>query len=913
MDFGRRVLVLAGVFGVVILLAAAFLLAVESRPAPDAPSPPAGRELFHGGDSPAEALRTYRQLPLYFIPNRGQRDESVAYYVQNGGHTIAFTAGEVMVSLGKAILRTRFVGAGPTQPAGVEKQAARVNYLTGDDPSRWQTDIPTYGAVTYRNLYPGVTLRYAGIEGVLESIYTVAPGADPARIRYRYDGAASVRLDEATGDLLITLPGAEGRLLTERAPLAWQTIGGRRVSVPVRYLFDDGQIGFALPDGYDPRYPLVIDPTLEYGSYLGGSAGDNGRGIAVDDAGYVYIAGSTDSTDFPTKNAYQNGQGWADVFIVKIDPAAQDGAASLVYATYLGGSGGDLGYGLAVDESGNAYVTGWTGSSDFPTTPGAFDTTCGSDGHCDAHNGLVYYDAFVTKLNAAGNGLVYSTYVGGSNSEIVYNGIAVDGSGNAYVAGYTWSTDFPVTPGAYDTTCGTDGACNPDAQESDGYPDIFVAKLNAAGSDLVYATYLGGSQRDFALDLDLNGAGDAYVAGFTWSTDFPATANAFQKTHHGGDKDAVVVRLNAAGSDLVYATYLGGSSLEECYGIAVDGAGNAYVTGETLSSDFPTHNSYDDSLALKDAFISKLNPAGSDLLYSTYLGGSGYETGYSIAAGGNGIVYATGWTTSPDFPTTPDAYDDTCGTDGACNNAPYRHTDVFVVAVDTTQNGASSLNYASYLGGSDSDWGYAIAVDQKGNTYVAGETRSTDFPTTANAYDAACGADGNCDDPNNPLSDAFVAAFNPDLPDLSTSRKQVSPAAIALTGTATLGIVTPTLHYTITLANTGNVTATAAALTDTLPLSLTLTAGPVCSGGVCGYSAGSHTVTWGGEVGSGASVVITYSGRVSIPTGTAGMAIYIANTALVNDGANAPFTLTAWSWVNPRRLYLPLVLRNIAP
>jgi len=742
------------------------------------PAPP-GRDAIAASNAAGAAQQPeihagYARLPLYFIPNQGQMDPGVVYYAQGGGYAITFTADEVVMVLGETVLRGRFVGAEATQPVGADKRTARVNYLIGNDPAKWWTDIPTYGAVVYHDLYPGIDLHYAGAERALKGTYIIAPGADPARIRYRYDGAASLRTDEARGDLLIALsPGAEGDgggVLFERAPAAWQTIHDRRVPVPVRYaLFaSDGQnrnpvIGFTLPAGYDPRYPLIIDPTLEYGSYLGGGRGDAGRGIAVDDAGHVYIAGGTDSTDFPTQNAYQGVQGYADAFVAKIDPA-QSGVDSLVYATYLGGSGGDTGYGLAVDGNGNAYVAGYTSSSDFPTTPGAFDTTCGSDGTCNGHNSLVYYDVFVTKLNAAGNGLLYSTYLGGSNSDVIYNGIAVDGSGNAYVAGYTWSTDFPVTASAYDSTCGTDGACNADAQASDGYPDIFVAQFNPAGSDLVYATYLGGSQRDFALDLDLNGSGDAYVAGHTESADFPTTTNAFQDTHHGGDKDVIVARLNAAGSDLVYATYLGGSGLDYGYGLAADSAGNAYVIGETWSSDFPLQNGYDGSLSLSDAFVSKLDTGNGDLLYSTFLGGSRYETGYGIAVDEASIVSATGWTSSPDFPTTPDAFDAACGTDGTCNNDPYRHSDVFIVEMNTTVSGSPSLTYATYLGGSGSERGYGIAGSADGNTYVTGETESADFPATLGAYDDLCGSDGACNyDPNDlvsPYSDAFVATFS---------------------------------------------------------------------------------------------------------------------------------------------------------
>jgi hypothetical protein len=383
----------------------------------------------------------------------------------------------------------------------------------------------------------------------------------------------------------------------------------------------------------------------------------------------------------------------------------------LIYSTYIGGSGDDQGFGIAVDGSGNAYVTGRTWSTDYDVTAGAYQTT-NAEG----------FDVFVTKLNASGSGLMYSTYLGGSNADYGFFGIAVDGSGNAYVTGYTQSTNFPVTAGAYQTTFGG------------GSYDIFVTKLNASGSGLVYSTYLGGSSDDEGQGIAVDGSGNAYVTGLTGSTNYPVTAGAYQTTNHGS-KDVFVTKLNASGSGLVYSTYLGGNSYDEGDGIAVDGSGNAYVTGVTESTNFPvtvgayqtTHADSGYYVVYFDVFVTKLNAGGSGLMYSTYLGGSSDDLGLGIAVDGSGNAYVTGFTGSGNFPVTAGAYQTTFG--GG-------YEDVFVTKLNASGSG---LIYSTYLGGSGGDGGYGIAVDGSGNAYVTGWTDSTDFPVTAGAYQTTHG------------------------------------------------------------------------------------------------------------------------------------------------------------------------------
>ena len=388
----------------------------------------------------------------------------------------------------------------------------------------------------------------------------------------------------------------------------------------------------------------------------------------------------------------------------------------MVYSTYLGGSGYDRGSGIAVDSAGNAYVTGGTSSTDFPVTPGAFQTTCGNPSSCG--------NAFVAKLNPTGSTLVYSTYLGGSGRS-AGSGITVDSTGNAYVTGYTASTDFPVTPGAFQTICG--GTCNGNA---------FVTKLNPTGSALVYSTYLG--DRGGGSGIAVDGADNAYVTGQTQSTDFPVTPGAFQTTctlsGNGDCNVAFVTKINPTGSALVYSTYLGGSNIDSGFGIAVDSAGNAYVTGNTYSSDFPTtpgafQTNYGGN---RDAFVTKINPTGSALVYSTYLGGSGEDLGFGIAVDSAGNAYVTGYTGSNNFPTTPNAIRKTFK---QTSNPSCRC--VFVSGLIPK---GSALVYSTYLGGCG-DYGYGIAVDSVGNAYVTGSTVAEGIPTKNPLQPADGGAD----------------------------------------------------------------------------------------------------------------------------------------------------------------------------
>jgi len=613
-----------------------------------------------------------------------------------------------------ATLRLKLLGANPEpRITGFNQLPGKANYLIGSDPSQWRANIPTYAKVHYRNVYAGVDLVYYGNQRQLEHDFVVAPGADPKQIRLAVEGAERVEL-EPQGDALLRVGDGEVRL---RAPLAYQEISGRRQPVAARYALRERnprpvpmqsgseirnpqseELGFEL-GAYDPALPLVIDPVLVYSTYLGGSGNDIANGIAVDSDGNAYIAGQTLLADFPTNplNARlgpTNTPGALDVFVAKLNYTG----SSLMFSTYLGGSGDDVGTGIALNSSGSAYVTGSTMSTDFPTTLGAYQspnpggqdafvTKLAPDGSALVYsvrlgggsidvgrgiavdsNGNAYvtgetfstnfptwnasqtsngavWDAFVTKLNPAGSALLYSTYLGG-NADDMGRGIAVDTLGNAYVTGDTRSTDFPTTPGAFQTAGG-------------GY-DAFVTKLSATGAR-VYSTCLGGNSTDYGRGIAVDSNQNAYVTGLTASTNFP-TLSAFQGTLGSNLStcsvnecfDAFAAKLNTAGSALVYSTFLGGAAYDGGNSIAVDSNGNAYIAGATASTDFPTAGAYQPANGgMQDAFVLKLGPSGSALLFSTFLGGAGIDSGNGVAVDAGGAVYLAGETQSTNFPTVP--------------------------------------------------------------------------------------------------------------------------------------------------------------------------------------------------------------------------------------------------------------------
>ena len=630
----------------------------------------------------AAAAVKWGDIPLSFEPNLGQESPKVRYLARGSSYTLYLAAAEIVLSgHNQAPLRMKLSGAnGAPRIVGEDQQVSTSNYLVGNDPSKWRTSVPNYGRTRYQSVYPGIDLVYYGHDGSLEYDWIVSPSADPRRIRLRFDSADRVRVDKQ-GDLVIELGKTEYR---HKKPVVYQEVGGKRIEISGTWLVRGKEAGFRIGT-YDRGQPLIIDPVLYYSTYLGGSGGDAAYAVAVDNVGNTYVTGDTASANFPTANPLQASlRGSQDVFVTKINAR---GSARL-YSTYLGSTGVDNGRGIAVNSRGEVYVTGSAGFSDFPMK-NPIQGTWGGSG-----------DAFLTKLDATGSALVYSTYLGGNGID-QGNGIALDPAGNAYVVGTTNSTNFPTV--------------NPFQAAKGAQDDAFVAKINPAGSAWVYATYLGGNNEDQGNGIAVDASGNAYVTGYTASTNFPVQS-AFRGSNTGV-VDAFVTKLNPAGSALVYSTYLGGSALDYGTAIAVDSSGSAYVTGIVTSDDFPLANPIDATLgshAVDDVFVTKFNPSGSGLVYSTYLGGASGDDAYAIALDQAGNAYITGRTNSSDFPLVN----------------PIQITRVaFDMFVTEINSAGSALLFSTFLGGSASESGRGIAVDSLGNIHIAGESTSTDFPT----------------------------------------------------------------------------------------------------------------------------------------------------------------------------------------
>jgi hypothetical protein len=634
----------------------------------------------------AGLVEAYGKLPLSFQPNQGQSDKQVKFLSRGQGYTLFLTGNEAVLSLThrdraedvgrdklatikpaaflsqgqkSAVLRMKLVGANAsTAISGTDEQEGKSNYFLGNDPSQWRTNVSNYSKVRYQDAYPGVDLVYYGNQQQLEYDFVVAPGADPRAITLDVaaDSAphASAPLHIAEdGDLLVSTDGGEVRF---HKPVVYQTaefsnphaIGGDPNAIETRNSIDGHWV---LKGGHQVGFELAAYDTAKP---------------------------------------------------LVIDPA-------LSYSTYIGGTGTDGAFGVAIDSVGNCYVTGFTSSTNFPVKNPFQRNNAGG------------IDTFVLKLNRTGTALVYSTYIGGSSVEYPF-GIAVDSTGEAYELGNTGSANFPTTPGAFQTTC---ASCS-------NYPDVFVTKLSSTGSALVYSTYLGGGGDDRAFGITLDSANDAYIVGWTTSTNFPVTSGAFQTTNKGGISDAFVSEINPAGNgsaDLIYSTYLGGSGQDVGFGIALDASNNTVVTGYTYSSDFPvTSGAFQTSTTVNGAaWVTKLNVGGTAQIFSTYLGGTnGTSAGNSVKVDTPGNVYVTGYTCASDFPTTAGVFQPTFG--GDCTPAG---GDAFVTKLNPT---GSTPVFSSYLGGAGDDVGFSIGLDNMNDVYITGRSSSTNYPVTPGAF-----------------------------------------------------------------------------------------------------------------------------------------------------------------------------------
>jgi hypothetical protein len=706
----RRILTITAVVGTAAALGLAALAVAPVLPTGTRPAapPPAG------ADRAAAAALVPR-----FEPNLGQADRQVRFLSRGQGYTMLMTGTGAVLKLGtppqrrpgsaakltrpteQAVIGLTFEGANPDPVVTGDGRLAGVsNYLRGSDPNGWLTGVPNYSRVTYRGLYDGVSLDwYANRAGELEFDLTLAPGVDPTGIRLRYTGAGRLAVD-GSGALVLY---AGGQRLRQAPPVVYQEADGVKHELRGRYvLHGDHRVGFALA-GYDTTLPLVIDPVITYSTYLGGSGDDNPIWSDIDQAGNFYVTGVTSSPDFPTtRGAFQPafGGGDSDAFVTKLNRSG----SALVWSTYLGGDAFDAAIGLDVDRHGNVVVTGATGSSGFPTTPGAFQPAfAGGDS-----------DAFVTKLDGKGSRLLFSTFLGGGSSEAGFISF-FDQAGNVYVEGETGSADFPATPGSFQPAF------------AGGDADGFVTKLRPNGRRLVWSTFVGGSGFDGAHDGELDRAGNFYLDGPTDSADFPVTAGAFQPAFGGGPTDAWVAKLNRTGTRLVYATYLGGEGEEDVLDLTTDRAGNAYIPGLTSSADFPvTGHAFQRTYGggPLDGYVTKLNPSGTRAVYSTYLGGGDLDLAGSVRVDRHGVAHVPGVTGSTDFPVTGGAFQAGYG------GGP---TDAFLVLLSRD---GSELEFGSYLGGSGEDGssGAGSWLDGKGNWYIPGFTDSTDFPVTPGAF-----------------------------------------------------------------------------------------------------------------------------------------------------------------------------------
>ena len=645
--------------------------------------------------------KVFGKQPVYFVENRGQDGPGTRFYIRTPEGMIRFTDDGIRFDMhGSSRSETdaesrlssfslRFCGANEFSMSGHGLQEYRESHFSGADPTKWFVGVPSYGGIVCRNVYEGIDAKIFGAGANLEYEFVVAPGADPGKILLSYEGVSRLEIG-GDGGLVVHAPTGVFR---EKSPYVYQDIGGERKRIEGRFrLAGDGlSYGFEI-GAYDPAHPLVVDPVLYYSSYFGNEIKEYGWGIAVDSSGAAYVAGYDETGD-------QTGN---DAFVCKFSPSGD----ALVYAVWLKGDtddNDDRALDIVVDDTGAAYVTGNTGSADFPVTAGAYQTVYGG--------GVA--DAFVVKINPAGDALLYSTFLGGSGNDNGL-GIALGPSANAYVSGRTFSTDFPVKNYYSDTNAGS--------------TDIFVSRLNASGSDLVFSTYIGGDGQDYGWSVVVDGDGNAYVAGFSESSNFPVESPV--QGASGGGRDAVALKLSSSGDTLVWSTYLGGSGSDTGFDIAIDAAGSAYVVGQTDSDDFPATPAdvFQSELAADyDAFVAKFSPAGDALEYATYLGGNGYEDGRSIALDGL-EAWTTGVTGSTDFPV----------------ENPYqggRRGDFDAFATKLSEDG-KSLVCSTYMGGATDtltgsvDFGLAVASDADGFALVTGYAGSVDFPIH-NAYQSS--------------------------------------------------------------------------------------------------------------------------------------------------------------------------------
>ena len=812
------------------------------------------------------------QVPLSFEPNRGQTDAQVKFVAHGVGYGLFLTADEAVLKLrpgrrqdaGGTSVRMGLVGArGDAEVRGMEELSGKSNYFIGNDPAKWQRDVPQFARVRYRGVYPGVDLVYYGNQRQLEYDFEVAPGADPGVIQLRFDG--SKKLSSDRGDLVVETGGGNLRL---HAPVVYQRIGSERREVGGRFVVGSGnRVRFAV-GAYDRTKTLVIDPVLNYSSYLGGSGAESGATVAVDAAFNYYVTGATQSADFPPQPGVLGSlKGTQNVFVTKFN--ANNG---VVFSTYLGGNGTDASVGIAVDPSFNVFVAGNTTSTNFPMGT-SFAPFQGGPPTAGTH-------VFVSRLSADGASLPYSSYLFGSGTDTA-SGVAADNALNAFVTGTTTSTSvaagFPATVGAFQTSLR-------------GTPQFFMSKVNtnaAGGASMAYSTYFGGGNPASGIatggGIAVDSSGNVYITGGTNFQNVAGGANNFPilNAAHAclndptnpascaasSAQDVFVAKIhpftNAA--QLLYSTYLGGNGDDLGTALALDASGNAYITGSTASTNFPTTAGAVQTAfqgGASDAFVAKLNNPTSGVIsvtYSTYLGGGVDDVGNAIAVDATQGARVAGTTNSTSFPAAALT---------STNFGPTGGGDAFVARIDTT--GAANGQYASLLGGTVSERGTGIAVDTNGVSYVAGDTGSGDFPVVT-PFQATF---------HSP-SEAFVAKVGPTL--VLTTTVAATPNPVGLGNAAT---------FTYTIKNPGTDTVSGVFFIDTLPTSGATAGAVTASPGTCTSPSGGQVVCSIGTLAANgtATVTVTLTPTTAGSLANSGRTIVTGSSFSVSAGASIPVT-----------------------
>src|SRR6266403_72175 len=893
-----------------------------------------------------QAQEVYGRLPISFEENVGQSAREVSYLSRGSGFELFLTPQEAVLALQNPVprdlsprhrfatlralhqarlarkvatttaLRMRFEGSNPkAQIAGLDVMPGRVNYFIGNDPKKWRTDVRTFSRVKYAGLYPGVDLIFYGNGRRLEYDFVVSPGADPDAIRLNLQGARKARINNS-GDVVLSV--GRGEVLIQK-PLIYQVIDGKRREIAGNFVLSGvHELAFQVPHS-DRSEPLILDPVLNYSTYLGGSSDDQGAAIAVDANGNVIVAGTSFSTDFPTSsNAFMpqplaaNVNGASAAFVSEIDPTG----TQLKYSTYLAGSTPfDFAFGVSVDPTGKIYVTGTTVSTDFPTSSTNPNFKPGFK--VGTNNTNLNGTSFIVKLDPAAttgqNSLLYSSYIGGTNGTQLIGdigqSIAVDANGVAYVTGYTDSspgtsvtdlTGFPVV-GGFQTTLGSVNG------------NAFLAKIDTTQSgaaSLLYSTYFGGnavnfnSVTDFIADVGngvvIDSNSNAYMTGVTYSTDLAVTANAVQTAYPTGNSTntAFLGRVNTTqtgSASLAYLSYLGGTGPDFGDAIALGPNNVGYLTGQTRSLNFPTTTgAYSTSGNTSgQAYVTLVNTnaaVGAPPAYSTFLGGTGGDDGFGIRVDATGNAYVAGGTSSSDFPITSGAFQPALATSAA--------GDGFVFKLNPGGNGNADLLYSTYFGGSGSaviDQIAGIAIDTSNNIYVTGVTASnTTFPVFPNPGAFQTTLHGT--------SDAFVAKLTL-IPTLA-----VVPTSLNF-GTQPVGVASSPQTVTVTNNNSATVTFSSIAIsgansadfskaTDTC--SPSVAAGAQCTVSVTFTPSAPATLNevatlafTDSDVNSPQNVSLTGSGSASAPgAGLAPTTLAFGNPLVTTTTAAQTVTLT---------------------